>query len=115
MSMMGDQMGKLLLATNPGQGALIKQLIDEELLPALLTRLPEVKPDMVKVFALTYTPEELKFMHAYLTSPTGRAIVAKQGALTSNLQKIGQAFGQRVGTETWEKLAPKFRERGLKI
>ncbi|MFD2263656.1 DUF2059 domain-containing protein [Lacibacterium aquatile] len=115
MISMSDQMGKLLVATNPDKGPLIQQLMTEEVLPAFLTRLPELVPELSKLYALTYTEEELRFMHAYITSPIGQAIVAKQPNLQTQLQQVGQVWGQKVAMETMQTLAPKFRERGLKL
>jgi hypothetical protein len=115
MASLSDQMGKLLAATNPDKGPIIQQMMAEEVLPAFLTRLPEMVPEMSKLYALTYSVEELRFMHAYITSPMGQTIVAKQPALQLQLQQVGQVWGQKVALETMQKLAPKFRERGLKL
>jgi len=60
--------------------------------------LPALYDKMVKVYAETYTKEDIKAMLAFYDSPVGKKITAKSGELAEKAQAAGVEWGQSLQT-----------------
>jgi uncharacterized protein len=59
--------------------------------------MPSMLADIAKTYADQFTEEELTQLAAFFRSPGGRALVAKQPALTDKLAAVGRQYGAQAG------------------
>ena len=115
MPMINVMIGQMMIKANPGEGAKIKQALDELFMPEFKAQLPTFVDEMAKLYARHYTLEDLQQLNAFYQSPVGQKVVRETPQLSQEGMILGQLWGRRMAESTLEKLAPKFRERGLNL
>lgn len=110
-----EHVARAIVAVNPDKGPEINKFVSEDFMPILLSRLSEMRPEIIALYVRTFSIEEIRFMHANATSPIGRSIAQKQTAMVRESLQLSQAFVARIASESIQQLEPKLRERGLKL
>jgi hypothetical protein len=105
----------MLTTMNPGHGAEINRLMREQFLPEYQRRIPEFTAEVERLYALTFSDEELDAMITFYKSPLGKKMLERLPGLTQQIITIGQAWGQRVAREIIEQMKPTLRKKGLKV
>ena len=67
------------------------------------------------VYAITFTPAELRDITAFYKTPTGQKIVEKTPALAQQSMAAGQAWGRSMATDLQAKMVNELRKRGHNI
>jgi hypothetical protein len=67
--------------------------------------------EAIKLYAQEFTAEELQAIQAFLSSPAGRSMLAKQPILQERMT----AIGTRLGSELQARLLPKLQAAGIAI
>jgi len=70
---------------------------------------------MAAVYAITFTPAELRDITAFYKTPTGQKIVEKTPALAQQSMAAGQAWGRSMATDLQAKMVNELRKRGHNI
>jgi hypothetical protein len=105
----------MLTTMNPGHGAEIDRLMREQFLPEYQRRIPEFTAEVERLYALTFSDEELDAMITFYKSPLGKKMLDRLPGLMQQTTTMGQAWGQRVAREIIEQMKPTLRKKGLKI
>lgn len=115
IGMMMPQIGQLLEQANPDQGALVRKIMDELVLPELRKSIPEAVDEAAAIYARTFTQAELNEVIAFYQTPVGQKFIERQSALMIELGQAGQAWGQRTAIKVLRDLAPKLKEQGIDV
>jgi hypothetical protein len=68
----------------------------ERFLAAVRAELPNLLEQMAQVYARNYTKSEIEAFTAFFKTPTGQAMVAKQGIITAESSEMGQRWGSAL-------------------
>jgi hypothetical protein len=115
MQMMAPQIGQLLEQANPQDGPLVRQLVEEMMVPEMTKHVPEIIDDIAAIYGRTFTQSELSELIAFYESSVDRKFADRQPALLAELGELGQAWGERTALRVLRDLAPKLRERGIEV
>lgn len=113
MSMMLVQIGDLVKKLNPGQGALVEQLMREHFLPEFKASYGEMERMFAEVYARHFTAEEMRQLRAFYETPLGQKTISEMPALLAEGAQLGQKWGTEVARRAFEKLKPALQEHGL--
>ncbi len=91
------------------------RLVDELLLPAFRSHLPELTASFAQFWARSMTTPQLDAADAFFRSPTGRRMVEVQIDAAPALLAVGQAWGERVGREVLTTQRDALRQRGVSL
>ncbi len=91
------------------------RLVDELLLPAFRSHLPELTAGFAQFWARSMTTQQLDTADAFFRSPTGRRMVEVQIESAPALLAVGQAWGERVGREVLITQRDALRQRGVSL
>ena len=110
----GEAVAQLVEGANPGRGPEVRDFIQNHYLPELRKRLPEAGDILATEYGRYFTPEELDKMIAFYRSDVGRKFTALQPKLMQETFKLGQAWGDKVARDVYQKMEPELKKRGLK-
>jgi len=68
----------------------------ERFVEAVRAELPTLLEQMGQVYARNYTKSELEAFTAFFKTPTGQAMIAKQGIVTAESSELGQRWGSAL-------------------
>jgi hypothetical protein len=111
---MFDAVGKLLEAANPGRGAEIRDLMATYFIPDMRKRLPELGDLIAEEWAHYFTVDDMDKLIGFYQTDLGQKLLAAQPKLSQEAFKLGQAWGEKVAGETFLKMEPELKKRGLK-
>jgi len=109
-----EAVGKLLETANPGRGAEIRDLMGEYFIPDVRKRLPEFGDLIAAEWARYFTIDDMDKLIAFYGTDIGQKLITLQPKISQEMFKLGQAWGERVAGETFQKLQPELKKRGLK-
>lgn len=114
--MMGTSLrmvAQLLEQTNPGAkvGPIVRELVQ----PEMEKRLPELLEELTRVYTRHFSASEMNEMIAFYETALGKKIVKTMPLLMTESMNVGGNWGAKAAQESLAKVAPKMRERGLKI
>ena len=109
-----NSISDLLRKTNPGRGDQIASLVEEYVVPELRNRSSELVDLMAHLYARTFSLQEMTDILVFYESSAGKKLIEVLPQLILQSMAIGQAWGEKVGRDAMERVAPKLRERGLK-
>ncbi len=104
-----------ILVTHGKDSASAGRIVDELLLPAFRSHLPELTAGFAQFWARSMTTQQLDTADAFFRSPTGRRMVEVQLDAAPALLAIGQAWGERVGREVLTTQRDALRQRGVSL
>jgi len=113
--MLAPQLSQLLEQANPQQGQLVRQIVDEMVIPELRKSIPEAVDSAATIYARTFTQAELNQVIAFYKTPTGQKFIDRMPGLMTELSQAGQEWGQRAAIKALQDLAPKLREKGIQV
>ena len=91
------------------------RLVDELLLPAMRSHLPELHAAFARFWADAMTTEQLDTADAFFRSPTGRRMIEVETEQMPALLAIGQEWGRRVGQEVLASQRDALRQHGVSL
>jgi len=78
------------LATTPQQKTRAKEAVDK-IIKLVRSRVEKIRPQMVKAYSDTFTPEEIDAMLAFYETPAGKASVEKLPLINTKMSSLIQA------------------------
>ncbi len=104
-----------ILVSHGKDSASAGRLVDELLLPAFRSHLPELTAGFAQFWARSMTTQQLDTADAFFRSSTGRRMVEVQIESAPALLAVGQAWGERVGREVLTSQRDALRQRGVSL
>jgi len=105
---------RLIEDANPGRGPEVHDFIQNHYLPELRKRLPEATDILATEYARYFTLDDMDKMIAFYRSDVGQKFIALQPKLLQETFKLGQAWGDKVARDVYQKMEPWLKKRGLK-
>jgi len=105
---------KLIEGVNPGRGAEVRDFMQNHYLPEVRKRLPEVADIVATEYARYFTVEEMDKMITFYRTDVGQKVVALQPKITQEMFKVGEAWGEKVARDVYQKMMPWLKKQGLK-
>lgn len=102
------------LQTNP---ALSKDLneVAAQLRNELGAKRPELQNDIAKVYALSFTEQELRDAITFFRSPVGKKLSAEEPRVIEQVMSSAQTWSERLADEVFSKFRAEMRKRGHTI
>lgn len=100
---------------NQGREAVIREVLEEFVMPELLAKLPELSDQIALAYLRYFSAEELKELAAFYTSPAGAKFARVQGTMFLQTREMTRAWGVRATADIISKVIPKLRERGIAL
>ncbi len=91
------------------------KIVDEVLMPDFNAAVPELAHELTLPWAMNFTAEDLKALHAFYLTPAGQNFLKKAALLNQETVRISQAWGQKVFNDAKTKHADELRAKGLKF
>ncbi len=98
---------------NPRQGVEIEDVVDQYVAPVVQKNIPALLDATTKLYAATFTREEIDQMIVFYDTPLGRKIIKTMPQLQQSGTGVGIEWGKRVLSEMTPELKQKLEERGL--
>lgn len=111
MPMVAHNVREIMTAGNPK----VAKDFDETLpfIIGKILRKPGAFEEIVaRAYAHNFTVAELQEMTAFYSSPTGRKLIEKQGALAQEVAQSSQPLGSEMGRELSDQMRKELRKRG---
>jgi hypothetical protein len=100
---------------NPRQGVEVEDVIDQYVTPVIQKNIPALLDATTKLYASTFTPEEIDQMIVFYDTPLGQKIIKTMPQLQQSGLSVGIEWGKRVLSEMAPDLRSKLEERGLNL
>lgn len=107
-------MVNLVTRANPGQAAVVQDIMQRHFLPLFQERKAEHLEGIAQIYALNFTTAELRELTAMMSTPTGLKYASKQGEIAKQSMAFGARWAQGLNQELLKRIEPELRERGLK-
>ncbi len=91
------------------------RIVDQVLLPAMRSHLPELEAAFTRYWADAMTTEQLDTADAFFRSPTGAKLVEVQTRALPAFMALGQAWGQQVAKDVLSSQREALRQRGIAL
>ena len=108
------QTAQTLLRQNPDLDAPVDEAIKAGL-DAFKNRKGDLLDQFARVYALTFSMEELQQIVAFYESPVGSKLASANAAINPNLQNVMQVFQVNLRTEFFAKVRAELRAAGHEI
>jgi hypothetical protein len=100
---------------NPRQGVEVEDVIDQYVTPVVTKNIPALLDATTKLYATTFTREEIDQMIVFYQTPLGQKIIKTMPQLQQSGIAVGVDWGKRVLSEMAPELKAKLEERGLNL
>ncbi len=91
------------------------KIVDEVLMPDFNAAVPALTRELLLPWAINFTADELKALHAFYLTPAGQTFLKKAALINQETLRISQAWGQQTFNAAKTKHADELRARGLKF
>jgi hypothetical protein len=102
-----------LAQANPRQGVEVEDVVEQYVAPTVQKNIPALLDATTKLYAATFTRDEIDQMIAFYDTPLGRKIIKTMPQLQRSGIAVGMEWGKRVLGEMTPELKKKLEERGL--
>jgi hypothetical protein len=114
LGLVSQSMESLIERANPGHEKEVRDFMTKYYMPEVRRRLPEFGDLMAEEWARYFTAEELDQLIAFYRSDIGQKLIALQPKLMQDGLHLGQAWGEKVAREVYQKMMPWLKKQGLK-
>jgi uncharacterized protein len=112
--MTASQASDLLISQNPELATVINETIGK-VLEARKGKSDDLYNQIARIYAVTYTPEELQQIVAFYETPTGQKLASNAMSLNQDIGKIMQVYTHNFGTEFVREVKAKLKEAGYNV
>ena len=109
-----DDTSKLLTPQNPDIGDKIDATIGK-ILETYKDKGDDLYNQFARVYAATFTPDELKQMVDFYSTPTGQKLASSALEVNQGIQKVMSVFTYNFGTEFVSKVRADLKAQGYKF
>ncbi len=104
-----------LISSHGKDAAASGRIVDEVLLPAMRSHLPELETAFIRFWANAMSTEQLDTADAFFRSPTGMKMVQVQTQALPAFVALGQAWGQQVAKDVLTSQREALRQKGVTL
>lgn len=98
---------------NPGQGALIEEILQTEFLATFTQHQEQFIDSLVPVYTRNFAPEDLEALADFYRSPLGQKLIEAQPVVAEQAMRMGGMWGQKLGELALIKAIQKMQAEGL--
>ncbi len=104
----------LILQSNPNLNKDLTE-ISQKLYNELLPRRAELQQDVVKIYALHFTEQELKDALAFYKTPLGRKLISEEPKILEATMKRADQWSGKFAEEVVAKMRAELRKKGHNV
>src|SRR5471030_2127699 len=105
-----EQAKILYLQQNPGLSKDLNEIADK-MRSDLAPRLVELSDEVAKLYATSFTEQELKTIIVFYQSPTGKKLLAQQPKVVDSSMKFAQTWANALSDEVVGKMREELKKR----
>lgn len=106
-----EQAKLLFLRQDPGMAKDANE-IAEKMRNDLAPRLSEVRSEVARLYATTFSEQELKDMLAFYSSPLGKKVLAEQPKIVDSSLRFAQNWANKLSDEVIAKMRAELKKKG---
>lgn len=106
-----EQAKILFLQQNPALSKDVNE-VAEKLRNELTPRMSEVRGEVARLYAASFTEQELKDMLAFYKSPVGKKILSEQPKIVDASLKFAQDWANKLSDEVVAKMRAELKKKG---
>jgi hypothetical protein len=106
-----EQARLLFLQQDPGLGKDLNE-ITAQIRADLAPRYVELSDEVAKLYATTFTDDEIKTILAFYQSPVGKKLLEKQPQVIDSSMKFAQGWANKLSDEVIARIRTELKKRG---
>ena len=108
-----QQMAQLFVTLNPGQEALIRDLVFAELRQVFTENIGDLEELTVRAYAAHFSAAEIAELLAFYQTPLGQRLIEELPEIMVESQTAGARWGQALGALAFDRVRQRLAAEGL--